>query len=123
MDVILFYMDVILFYKTHKLYEANTPLSTPKVWLGDSGTTSMGIAQPLYVTIPTGQYKNIKVTTQMQSKTLKAPVTKGQTYGNVLVKLGNDVIATRPLIALKADPVGGMWTRMTGHIAMFFHSL
>ena len=107
------------FYESHKLYSAQETIANPRVWLGADKHVAMGVAKDMYVTIPKGEYKNIKVTIQMNGK-LKAPVTKGTQYGLVTVTLHGKTIDTAPLIALDSDAKGGLWSRFIDHIEMFF---
>ncbi|MDF1761737.1 MAG: D-alanyl-D-alanine carboxypeptidase [Coxiellaceae bacterium] len=109
------------FFETHKLFSANQPVANPRVWLGKNKTTPMGLKHDLYVTIPTGSYKKLKADMTLQPK-LTAPVMAGQSYGEVEITLNGKKLSTMPLVALQADPRGGVWTRMTDHIAQFFHN-
>ena len=111
------------FYETHKLYTADTPLMTPRVWLGRNKKAALGLARDLYVTIPKGQYKGVKITVSMNNKNLHAPVVKGQVYGTVTVSLNDKVVAQQPLVALQDDPTGGFWRHLIDYIELFFHKI
>ncbi len=108
------------FYDTHKLYGAYQTISQQRVYLGENKTVPMGVKTDFYVTVPTGQYKNLKASMELNSK-LKAPIVKDETYGKVVISLDGKEIASRPLIALKNDVRGGLFTRIGDHTAMFFH--
>lgn len=107
------------FYESHKLYNANQTVLTPRVWLGKNKHVNMGVAQPVYLTIPAGQLANVKRTVVIANE-LRAPITQGQAYGQLKITLNGQVIQDIPLIALQNDPKGGIWTRSTDHIAMLF---
>ncbi len=109
------------FFETHKLFTAKQAVANPRVWLGKSKTVAMGLPHDLYVTIPTGTYKKLKADMTLQPK-LTAPITAGQSYGEVEVSLNGKKLSSVPLVALQDDPKGGVWTRMTDHIAHFFHN-
>lgn len=98
------------FFETHLVYKAGESLDNIRVWKGEGTHVSVGITKDLYVTIPANQYKNIQ-TIQDVPKDLSAPINKGQSVGNLVLKLNGEVIATQPLIALEEDPEGGLWTR------------
>jgi D-alanyl-D-alanine carboxypeptidase (penicillin-binding protein 5/6) len=98
------------FFETHKLYQSNTSIVNARTWQGEKTELPVGLTQDLFVTVPTGQYKNLVVTLALNSP-LKAPITKGQACGTVNVVLNNQVIASRPLIALENNPRGGFWRR------------
>lgn len=107
------------FFETHKLFSANQSLSSPRVWLGKTKQVNMGLTHDLYITIPVGNYSKLKAEMVLQPK-LTAPIEAGQSYGKVNVTLNGKPVISTPLVALQDDPRGGMWTRMTDHIALFF---
>lgn len=108
------------FYKTHLLYEGGKPLTTARVWYGAKQTIGLGLAAPLYVTVPVGQYSKLKASMDLPA-TLDAPLAKGQAVGKVVVKLGGRVVAERPLVALEADPVGSLWQRVRDTVLQWFN--
>ena len=108
------------FYETHPLYAANLPLSKPRVWFGKDKETSLGLAKNLYVTIPVGQYNQLKAHLSVNSK-LEAPLEQGKTYGQIQVTLNNQTIATQPLVALAENPIGGFFSRLGDHFSLLFH--
>ena len=107
------------FYESRKLYAANSPIIEPRVWLAASKHADLGVIQDLYVTIPTGSYQNLKAAVAL-NEPLKAPIKKGDTYGQLNVTLNGKVISTTNLVALDNDPQGGVFSRMGDHVAMFF---
>lgn len=108
------------FFETHKIYSANTILTKVRTWYGKNKTTDLGIARDLYVTVPTGQYKNVKMFL-IPDASLQAPVTKGKSYGNVKVTLNDKTIAQEALVALQDNPECGFFSRMIEHIKMWFY--
>src|SRR5204863_3528081 len=72
----------------------------------------MGVSDDMYVTVPTGQYKKLLATLTLNNP-LKAPIEKGQVYGSLNITLNDQVIATKPLIALESTQRGGFWRRAT----------
>lgn len=98
------------FYETHKLYSADDVLSEPRIWGGDSSTIPLGVDEDYYVTIPRGQYKRLNASLNMDSS-IEAPAEKGQAFGSVVVKLGDEDLDKRPLVALAAVAEGGMFRR------------
>ncbi len=108
------------FFESHKLFSANTPVSQPRVYLGKEKTAEIGLANDLVVILPTGKLKDIKAT-MVIDKELKAPLVKGNTYGTVKIMLGDKEIASSPLIALKDNPQGGLWSRLCDRLNITFH--
>ncbi|MEJ2390409.1 MAG: D-alanyl-D-alanine carboxypeptidase [Gammaproteobacteria bacterium] len=108
------------FYETFKLHDALDPLTKMRVWKGAQEEVPLGLARNLYITTPRGRRDMIKALMTVDS-TIVAPIVKGQKYGEVEVKLGKDVIAKRPLIALKNVDEGGFWHRTIDNIILLFH--
>lgn len=108
------------FFETHRLYSASVPVVQARVWQGQKTETPLGINEDLYVTVPTGQYKRLQASVQLNNP-LKAPIVKGQTYGTLNVTLNNQVIASKPLVAMDSNPSGGLWRRATDAVKFNFH--
>ena len=108
------------FFETHKLYNAATPVIKAQVWQGQKTEVPLGVTEDLYVTIPTGQYKRLQAGLELNSP-LKAPIVKGQTYGKVNVMINNQIIASKPLVALNDNPTGGIWRRASDSVKLNFH--
>ena len=105
------------FFSTHRLYEANKPLTNLPIWKGESDKLPLGLAKALYITIPRGQYDNLKATMKVD-ETIVAPVEKGQEFGTVNVSLDGKQIVEQPLISLKAVAEGGLFTRLKDTVLM-----
>ncbi len=105
------------FFSTHRLYEANKPLTRLPIWKGERSELPVGLSEPLYVTIPRGQYDNLKATMNVD-ETIVAPVEKGQEFGTVDISLEGKLVAQRPLISLESIPEGGVFTRLKDTVLM-----
>lgn len=110
------------FYETHKLYNAYKPAVEAKVWQGTDAKTAFGFTEDVYVTVPTGQFKRIQMVPKL-IQSLKAPIQKGKTYGNLDIVLNNQVITSKPLIALSNNEKGGFIRRAADSIKYNFHRL
>lgn len=99
------------FFRTHKLYGPGAPLAQARVWKGGHKFVGAGLAQPLYVTAAVGQFKDLRVQMQVKPRTA-APVSKGEVVGEVIASYAGKTIASAPLVALKAVPVGGLWPKL-----------
>ncbi|MBS0287093.1 MAG: D-alanyl-D-alanine carboxypeptidase [Proteobacteria bacterium] len=110
------------FFETHHLYKANTTLNEPRVWMGDRKTLSLGINQDLFITIPQGQYKSLDAKMNID-KSLTAPINKGENHGKLVVKLGDELIAEMPLVALEDVNKGTMWDRFSDYVSLGFHKM
>lgn len=99
------------FFETHMLYQGLETLSEPRIWKGESKQAPMGLESDLYVTIPRRHYNDLKAEINIDNK-IVAPIKKGQTFGFVNVSLAGEVIANKPLVALKAIGKGGFVDRL-----------
>lgn len=108
------------FFETHKLYNASTPLIQARVWQGEKTEVPLGINEDLYVTVPAGQFKKIQANLAIDNP-LKAPIVKGQIYGNINISINNQVIASHPLIALDSDTRGSIWRRAADTVRFNLH--
>ena len=88
------------FFETHRLYQGQEALSETRIWKGDSKKIALGLADDLYVTIPRRHYNDLKAEIKVDSKII-APVKQGEVLGSVNVSLASEIIANKPLIALK----------------------
>lgn len=107
------------FYETHQLYGENQSLKTLHIWKGASDTIELGLERPLYVTVPRGYYNELSAALSVE-KSIIAPARKGQPFGSVVVRLGDQTLATQPLVALRAVPEGGLFTRLTDSVRLWF---
>lgn len=110
------------YYRTYKLFNANTPVIKSRVWLAQQKEVEFGLTRDLYITVPSGQYKSIKATIKIQPK-LRAPIIKGQAYGKIEINLKGKIIATAKLVALNGDARAGWFSRSIDHIELFFKNI
>ncbi len=99
------------FFETHQLYKAQTALTEARVWKGDAKQLPMGLNEDLYVTIPRRHYNDLKAEINIDKK-IMAPVKEGVSLGSVNVSLADDVVANKPLVALKTINKGGFVDRL-----------
>lgn len=96
------------FFETRRLYEDTATVTEPRLWLGARDTVKLGVAPgTATITFPRGQYDQLKATVELPAR-LEAPVTQGQTMGQVKVELDGKSVATIPLIALEAVEEGSL---------------
>lgn len=107
------------FYKSYVLYKADTSVTNARVYLAKTATVPLGVDKDFIVTLPVGQYDNLKANMNVDPK-LRAPIQKGKTYGNITVSLDGKTIATAPLVALEADNGGGFMSRLKDRFLMLF---
>jgi len=108
------------FFETHKVYNASTPLIQTRVWQGKTTDLPLGVQEDFYVTVPAGQYKRLQASLKLNNL-LKAPIEKGQNCGTLNVTLNNQIVASKPLIALEPISTGGMFKRASDSVKFNIH--
>lgn len=105
------------FFETHKLYKAGESLTKVRVWKGEREELDLGLAQDLYVTIPRGQYNNLKATMNLDPR-IMAPVEKGARLGAVNVALQDVTVRQNDLVALQPVAEGGFFSSLVDEIRL-----
>ncbi len=98
------------FFETHQLYKAGEAISKLPLYKGTVDKVSVGLPENQFITIPTGQYQRVSISTKIPSY-LQAPIKKGDKVGELVVQFDNNVITTKPLYALQDIESGGLYTR------------
>lgn len=96
------------FFETVKLYEAGQELAKGRVWKGLSEEVTLGLSEPLFVTIPRGRYDELEAQVQMDPQ-LSAPLEAGEIVGMINVHLGDELISNRDLVTLSAVDEAGFF--------------
>lgn len=109
------------FFETHQLYKKGQAVTELPLYKGTADKISVGLNEEQFITIPTGQYQRLNVSTKIPSY-LEAPIKKGDKVGDLVVQFDNNVVATRPVYALQDVESGGFFTRMKDSIRLTFRS-
>jgi D-alanyl-D-alanine carboxypeptidase (penicillin-binding protein 5/6) len=96
------------FFESHTLYDEGEVLSRPRIWKGEFETLTVGLAKDLAISLPRGTYDDLNATMDID-KNIEAPVNKGQQVGVVNVSLGDEMLATVPLVALESVGEGSFF--------------
>ncbi|MDY6942873.1 MAG: D-alanyl-D-alanine carboxypeptidase family protein [Pseudomonadota bacterium] len=107
------------FFQTYRLYGAGEGLTTAPVWKADRDTVAVGIEEPLYVTIPRGQYESLEATITL-NELITAPIGLEQSVGTARVMLHEELLAERPLYPLEPVPEGGLWRRLRDEVLLLW---
>jgi D-alanyl-D-alanine carboxypeptidase (penicillin-binding protein 5/6) len=107
------------FFDTYQMYQAYQPIDTTSVWQGNTNQLQLGLEKPLYITIPTNQFRQLKVTLFID-KHIRAPTVARKTYGTLKITLNNERISERSLIALSSIEKGNLWKRFLDSLLLFF---
>lgn len=109
------------FFETFKLYDKEQKVTQVHIWKGDKSDINLGLDHSLYITIPQGQYANLKINTILPNS-VEAPIKKGQKIGKMIVKLNTKVLREKPLYALSASNTGGLMGRIGDSVSMSLHN-
>ena len=107
------------FFETYRLYKAEVPLNTERVWQGKRDSVQLGLNTPLYVTIPKGQYEQLNAAVHLD-KRIVAPVKLGEVHGRLKISLNNEELVERDLVALHAIEQGNSWQRFVDYLRLQF---
>ncbi len=104
------------YFETVSPIKVGETLYSEKVWLGDREQVNLGVLDAVKITIPKGQRDKLKASMKINGD-LEAPISKGQEVGQIVLKLGEDEVLVKPLIALHDVAEGGFFSRMMDHIS------
>ncbi len=107
------------FYETHRLYAALQPLKSMRIWKGAQEELQLGLAEDLYVTVPRGQYEQLKASLTVEQAVM-APAQRGQRFGSVSVRLDEESVAEIPLVALQDVAEGGLFQKLSDSVLLLF---
>jgi D-alanyl-D-alanine carboxypeptidase (penicillin-binding protein 5/6) len=107
------------FYETHRLYRDDEVLSTARIWYGDQEQVSLGVGKEIYITIPRGRYRDLDASMEIDSE-ISAPVSKGQTLGQVIIKLDEELILTEDIVAMQPVDEGSFIDRAMDRVKLMF---
>jgi len=107
------------FFETPKLYEAGQALKTVRVWLGDKDRLALGVEEPVSVLIPKGRYKDLQAAIEINAD-IEAPIARGQELGKLSVRLDDETLVTRPLVALQEVKDGGLVKKAMDSVKKLF---
>ncbi|MGL4734066.1 MAG: serine hydrolase [Enterovibrio sp.] len=110
------------FFETISPHKANETFVTEKVWMGNTDQVPLGVAKDTFITLPRGMAKQLEASFVLE-KHLEAPIQKGDVIGKLFYKLGNNVEAEYPLVALANVEQGGLFSRLVDFVVMFVKNL
>jgi D-alanyl-D-alanine carboxypeptidase (penicillin-binding protein 5/6) len=89
-----------------QLYKKADAVGSYQVWKGQRPEIKAGFAEDVMVTVPKTQATAVKGEIE-RMEPLVAPITAGQKIGTLRVRLGNNLLTERPVIALESvEPAG-----------------
>ncbi|MBB3229508.1 D-alanyl-D-alanine carboxypeptidase family protein [Halomonas stenophila] len=110
------------YFETLKLYDQGAVLNTPRVWGGDKNELRVGVDRNVFMTVPRNRNQELAAQLDLQAD-LTAPIAAGETVGRMEVRLGDEVVGERALLALEAIEEGGFFKRLFDKVQRFFTNL
>jgi len=98
------------FFDSTPVYKRGQAINQLRVWKGTENTVASTVASDLYLTLPKGEYANVKAVIS-STQPLIAPIKKGQVVGTVKFMLNGKVVEQRPIVAAKAVDTAGILGR------------
>ena len=106
-------------YETLRLYGADEVVAKLRVWRGKSQELRLGLGEDLFLTVPRGDHERLATVVESE-ETNVAPVAQGAVLGTLRVRLENEVLVERPLVALHSVELGSLWQRLRDSIRLLF---
>ena len=110
------------FYETTTQFAEGGALDEVRVWKGVSDTLSVGVREPVVLTLPRGKEKHLK-TVVTKNESIIAPLAVGDALGSVALVLDEETLYETPLVALEAVEQAGFFARLWDSILMWFSKL
>jgi D-alanyl-D-alanine carboxypeptidase (penicillin-binding protein 5/6) len=107
------------YFETHKLYRSDEVLKTAKIWYGDQEQISTGVGKDIFITIPRGRYRDLDASMEIDAE-ISAPVERGQSLGQVNIKLDEEMILSEAIVAMQTVNEGSLIDRAMDSIKLMF---
>lgn len=107
------------FFKTRRIYAAGEQISEARIWMGQSESLALGVAEDLYLTLPRDAFDSLQSTIEV-SDYIRAPMSIGQTLGRSVLMADNKIVGEVPLLALQKVEEAGIFLRMKHSIQRYF---
>ena len=107
------------YFETHKLYRSDEVLKTAEIWYGDQEQISLGVGKDIFITIPRGRYRDLDASMEIDAE-ISAPVERGQSLGQVNIKLDEEMILSESIVAMQAVNEGSLIDQAMDKIKLMF---
>jgi len=107
------------FYETRKLYVADDPVTTARVWKGKEDSLDLVLQNDLYITLPRGQFDKLNTSFNIPDR-LFAPIEEGKQIGEMVLSLADEMKRSEPVYAMRAIPEGSLFSRLKDDIRLIF---
>jgi D-alanyl-D-alanine carboxypeptidase (penicillin-binding protein 5/6) len=107
------------YFETHKLYRDDEVLKMARIWYGDQEQVSLGVGKDIFITIQRGRYRELDASMEVDAE-ISAPVKRGQSLGQVNIKLDGESILTESIVAMQKVDEGSLVDRAMDSIKLMF---
>lgn len=108
------------FYESFAIEHAGTPVLRPRVYKANDQYYPVGPASDVQIVIPREQAGSIQ-TTAIVNPLLIAPLSTSIAVGQLQIVVGGKPVQSVPLYPLSNVPQGGMWSRLSDTVRLWFH--
>lgn len=107
------------FFETRRVYAAGEAVTESPVWMGETDSIALGVADDVYLTLPRDAFEELHSTIEVADY-IRAPTRIGQPLGRSVLRSGDRVVEEVPLLALQKIDEGGIFLRMKHSILRHF---
>ncbi len=98
------------YFDTVRLYQNSQPVTQVRIWKGTDKHLNIGLRRDLFLTIPNGQFAQLKATIATPQP-IVAPIVSGQQIGMLKLTLAGKPYAEFPLVALDSVSLANVFSR------------
>ncbi len=106
-------------FESMRLYQKNQAVANLRVWKGTEDQINIGFRSDLFLSVPTGQSKQLKATMETWQP-IVAPVRAGKQIGKLRLELNGKPYGEFPLVALQSVPLANVFLRGWDNILLLF---
>ena len=110
-------------FETVKSLPAGQAIKEESVYYGNANKVQLGSVQDSFITIPKGKSADLKARYELDTKSLEAPLAKGQVVGKVIYQLDGKDVASSPLQALQEVQEAGLFGKAWDWLVLTVKSL
>jgi D-alanyl-D-alanine carboxypeptidase (penicillin-binding protein 5/6) len=110
------------YYETAKVKSAGEVLLKPRVYKSTDEFVTLAVPHDIVLTLGRGQVASLKSTAHLLKEPLIAPLAANQPVGELTITdPSGEVVSRVPLTPGKEVPAGGLWTRATDSVRLWFN--
>ncbi|BAC24320.1 dacA [Wigglesworthia glossinidia endosymbiont of Glossina brevipalpis] len=105
-------------FNTILFLRSNEKFVKKYIFFGKTNYAYLGVKNDIYITVPRGKEKEIKIEYIFFDSTLKAPLKKYQQVGKIFFKLNNSIIQQHPLLVLENVDSGNIFNKILDYMKL-----